>query len=735
MYTRRNQVAVAFDGTAQWIRSHPAFVEWNRGTGGILWIQGKPGSGKSVLAKSILALDSLSTEHATASWFYSKRGGSAGMSHTSMMRSICYQLLSQSKAIFQACVPIYRQRAFSETCFASMMKAIVTEPSLPPVLCLLDGLDESAERDEKPGKDILNLFADLTETPGSRLKIIVLSRPYRSIEQIYGTYDILLEAENSDDIANIVDRGLASVASNLAQSEPEEQLSVFARKRRQRLEGVSWSPSEDHIPRMQDPAAEKEEVDAIRSYLLTNARGVTLWITLSIDQAIRFIRRGPATWAVLRKMLASLPLELHEMYRTITAELAHDCTPEHKRMGRKVLAWVIMASGKRPLLVEELFDVLSIPETWPVPAGEYPQIDFIRNNRPVLKTWSTLCRSIHDICGPLVEFVNPSQSGSFQYDRMSRVTGRSVVQLVHQTAKEFLEGGQENIFAFKPLEAQNSVYAEADVYLRLVVPLEPTSYTPVMDDISENWKSTIVDSLLYLDDKYLLPLILCHCPVSEEYVDRTMLPRNTKWMLSALYYDMSYRDISLVGVLEETVVGWCVTVACTLGLQTAIDNILYLTSLRPGWWAIHREAVLEAALQVAQAKGISDLVDLISHRRDEYTRPALQHGNKFDCPDVLLRVSRISRRPQAVHGGSFTDFEFRSPRPGPPMPYNATRSDVRGAICRVLHYLAGNMKPLGLQAGMSWNLTESVSELYGDGPPSAEESIPDSSRLVRLELC
>ena len=54
MFDRRDQITRAETGTNEWIWSYGPYVEWATEASGILWIQGKPGSGKSVLAKSIL---------------------------------------------------------------------------------------------------------------------------------------------------------------------------------------------------------------------------------------------------------------------------------------------------------------------------------------------------------------------------------------------------------------------------------------------------------------------------------------------------------------------------------------------------------------------------------------------------------------------------------------------------------------------------------------------------------
>ncbi|KAM7184719.1 hypothetical protein V8F33_012833 [Rhypophila sp. PSN 637] len=438
MHTRRNQVGVALGGTTEWIKTHPAFEEWSDEAAGTLWIQGKPGSGKSVLAKSITEMIQQAgpSNLLTASWFYSKRGGDVGMSHISMMRSICYQLLSQNKQLFQACAGIYRQRGDVLERLPEIMEAIFGHVDSPPIICLLDGLDESADRDGKRGRDMLELLAQLVENPGSKVKIIVLSRPYSSIEEVYGTYDILLEAENGSDIEKIVDSGMSSLVEAMESKKPSSN-SSFASSRRQKImddrrQAYNNSPG----PEL-DEVARKQEMLGIRTYLVDHAQGVTLWVTLCIDQAVR--------------TLASLPLQVTEM---------------------------------------ELFDAVSIPDGW-----EESQLDNcwqshrdpIRSDRPLCDSWLDFCRSVVDICGPLVGFLNMDfQEGTFQYDRVANVTDGSAVQLVHQTAKDFLETTEAHVFALKPGEAQQVLETDGDLYFQLVIPMQITSYAPVLDDVSSN---------------------------------------------------------------------------------------------------------------------------------------------------------------------------------------------------------------------------------------------------------
>ncbi|KAM7212357.1 hypothetical protein V8F06_012262 [Rhypophila decipiens] len=623
MHTRRNQVGVALGGTTEWIKTHPAFEEWSDEAAGILWIQGKPGSGKSVLAKSIIEMIQQAgpSNLLTASWFYSKRGGDVGMSHISMMRSICYQLLSQNRQLFQACAGIYRQRGDVMERLSKIMEAIFGHVDSPAIICLLDGLDESADRDGKRGRDMLERLVQLVDNPGSKAKIIVLSRLYSSIEEAYGTYDILLEAENGSDIEKIVDSGMSSLVEAM-ESKKSSSNSSFASRRRQKImddrrQAYNNSPG----PEL-DEVARKQEMLGIRTYLIDRAQGVTLWVTLCIDQAARYVSKGPCTWATIRRMLASLPLQVTEMYVLITTELAQECGSEHIRMARKVLAWVIAASGNRPFLVRELFDAVSIPDGW-----EEPQLENCwQSNRDPITT---------DHCvtpGPTFAAL----SWTFAYDRLANVTDGSVVQLVHQTAKDFLETTEAHVFALKPGEAQQVLETDSDLYFQLVIPMQITCYAPVLDDVSSDWRKTVVEMVEYLDDKHLLPFILTYCRLGfEKYRNMATSPDEARWMLSTFFYDMSYRDTDVEGVLEQTVVGSCFILACKRGMQTAVDNLLYLSSLRPSWWRIHKRAVISACWRVGKSQKLSAVARLLeNHRPPRYT-PARRDGGTYN-PEKLL---------------------------------------------------------------------------------------------------
>ncbi|KAK0714484.1 hypothetical protein B0H67DRAFT_553198 [Lasiosphaeris hirsuta] len=99
---RLGQIEHPSENTFQWIFDLPLFTEWLQGEGGLFWIHGKPGSGKSTLMKFIYesrqtwdllhtwGTDSLEIR---ASFFFHYRGSAIQKSFEGVLRSLVDQIL------------------------------------------------------------------------------------------------------------------------------------------------------------------------------------------------------------------------------------------------------------------------------------------------------------------------------------------------------------------------------------------------------------------------------------------------------------------------------------------------------------------------------------------------------------------------------------------------------------------------------------------------------------------
>ena len=100
--------------TFEWIWTHSTFTNWLDGDSEILWLRGKPSSGKSTFMKCIreglveqiqvgegegrVAMEG-SHRQVLVDFFYNARGTNVEMEHISMLRSILWQILSQVPAL------------------------------------------------------------------------------------------------------------------------------------------------------------------------------------------------------------------------------------------------------------------------------------------------------------------------------------------------------------------------------------------------------------------------------------------------------------------------------------------------------------------------------------------------------------------------------------------------------------------------------------------------------------
>lgn len=208
------------------------------------------------------------------------------MSHKRFIRSAVRQLLMDDQTLFRFFKPYYRAYAPADAYWdIESMKTILYDISAASTsfVCIVDAMDESESQREL----VLNLLTDLVSSKDSRTKFIILSRPSRDIDRRFRSshlvHRILLQMENVEDIAKIVEHGLQSLQSAMKSfdSSPEEpsQASVpikpGARHRRSMKKNQKQprALSFEDLRRHTDPRFRN-----IRRYLIENAQGVILWL-------------------------------------------------------------------------------------------------------------------------------------------------------------------------------------------------------------------------------------------------------------------------------------------------------------------------------------------------------------------------------------------------------------------------------------------------------------------------
>jgi Cdc6-like AAA superfamily ATPase len=77
----------------------------------VLWIKGKPGTGKSTLVKHTLRhCEQNFKDHIVAAYFCKARGGNLEKTPLGMLRSLSYQLHQQESSLYERFVPKFRDK-------------------------------------------------------------------------------------------------------------------------------------------------------------------------------------------------------------------------------------------------------------------------------------------------------------------------------------------------------------------------------------------------------------------------------------------------------------------------------------------------------------------------------------------------------------------------------------------------------------------------------------------------
>lgn len=128
IHARLHNVAQALPNTCQWLFDHYCFTTW-KAAGGLLWIKGKPGSGKSTIMKEVHAcVENEWSSHCVLSYFFNARSHNGlEKSPLGLYRSLLHQLLSKIGAGYDSFVSTFAYKIKTDHKAGGRMECIVTE--------------------------------------------------------------------------------------------------------------------------------------------------------------------------------------------------------------------------------------------------------------------------------------------------------------------------------------------------------------------------------------------------------------------------------------------------------------------------------------------------------------------------------------------------------------------------------------------------------------------------------
>ncbi|KAK5085251.1 hypothetical protein LTR05_004532 [Lithohypha guttulata] len=312
MNQRENTIVGNHPGTLRWIFADPPSENmastdtkpsfdspsaWLEQDTTIYWISGKPGSGKSVLMKSIStspeALRSLQIwsgghDVLILRHYFWLAGSEAQKSLKGLFASLLHQVFQQRKSIISTI--LQRKSAESKIEFSDWsvqeLELIVQESLcyISDYVCVfVDGLDEMASKEDID--EALRFIKHIATK--QHIKICVSSRPWHRFFAAFDQVPCLhMHDLNKPDVFQ------------------------YVREKLEPLEKEYGTPQLDGI------SASEGTLESFTDYIVERAEGVFLWAVIVLGQ----IREGfinHDTWKVLFERVDTYPSELNDLYENI----------------------------------------------------------------------------------------------------------------------------------------------------------------------------------------------------------------------------------------------------------------------------------------------------------------------------------------------------------------------------------------------------------------------------------
>jgi len=371
--------------TATWFFKGRILRKWKR-KGGILWVHGKPGSGKSVLCSTIIEDIAAMCEDGQASmaYFYFDFRNVDKQHLHDLIPSLLIQLSAHSHRHHDILSRLYKDHDDGKTqpsdiALVNYLKQmLLNHPSKRPIYLVMDALDECPDTSgiPSPREQVLQLVRELVDLHLPDLHICVTSRPQNDIRDV-------LEP-------------LTSFRVSLHDESGQKQDIVDY------VKSVVYSDSEQIMKRWR-----VEDKDLVIEMLSERAGGMFRWVFCQLE-VLRYC--FPSS---LLRSLNELPESLDETYERVLKEIKKP----NRDHAHRLLQCLVVAI--RPLRVDELAEVLAV---------DFDDPEGIAKLNPSWR-WEDEEQALLSSCSSLITLIDSDDI---------RSDGSRVVQFSHFSVKEFL---------------------------------------------------------------------------------------------------------------------------------------------------------------------------------------------------------------------------------------------------------------------------------------------------------
>ncbi|KAF8494847.1 hypothetical protein F5888DRAFT_606179 [Russula emetica] len=364
---------------ASWFFQGSIFQEW-KSAGSLLWVHGKPGSGKSVLCSTVIQdiKAMCKAGNASMAYFYFDFRDANKQGLRDLLLSLLMQLSASSNPRCDILSDLYfahdeGKEQPSDTTLAKCLKEMLALPDRCPIYLIIDALDESSNTSgiPSPREKVLELVNELVELCLAHLRICVTSRP-------------------EIDIRDVLAPLTSSQVSLHDQTGQKKDIVEY-------VKSVVYSNSE---PIMRRWKAEDKEL--VVEVLSERADGMFRWIFCQLETLRHCLPPS------VRRTLDELPESLDETYERVIKEIKKP----NRDHALRLLKCLVVAI--RPLRVEELAEVLAV---------DFDDAEGMPKLNPNWR-WEDQEQALLSSCSSLIAIVESYES--------------RIVQFSHFSVKEFL---------------------------------------------------------------------------------------------------------------------------------------------------------------------------------------------------------------------------------------------------------------------------------------------------------
>ena len=427
--------------TCQWILKHESFQSWlgaNDST--ILLVSGKPGCGKSVLARYVTEeLPGILRQRQIfenggpfriAYFFFNDRGERVEKTTAGMLRALLYQILHDNPFLFSSIriMDEFEKLKGKSPGFEwplhvlkDLFLSLKNHKVVATFYLIIDSLDESEA--EHSASEVLQVLQELCSgTMMCNFKVFLTSRPETFLAKLDETFNNYprIRLESTD----------IKYTSSDIQAYVSSQTIKLLRHR-------------------------QEELGPLREIIIHRAEGVFLWVDLVMKKLVERTQKGD-TLHELENIVENLPSEMEALYRKILRNIESEDAEERKVM----LQWVLFA--ERPLTLSEF--QIAIKFTCSSYTSEVALLEDMQNPGDLKRRISSRSGGLLEfksVVRPLHEDDDMSESedgdisGSEDEDISDSEDRGTVVQLIHQSAKDFLLSNGNEWFSVPSIESGN----------------------------------------------------------------------------------------------------------------------------------------------------------------------------------------------------------------------------------------------------------------------------------------